>query len=266
MPPATTSQAAMQNLQGFQSNMKSPDQALQDAQTASGVPQAQQQVSGLRSAIQNSTSLLSQVAPSVMGRTANSLVTSAQADRQIGNEQAPINEQLNKEQTDYTNANQDYTNAEAQAQAKANALIGGQQNQLSYLQNVYNDLYTQEQNSAQQAEARREFDAQQALSQQSLAAQRAAATTPHLVGGGGSNNANSALAGIAMGRPGSFQFSQGGAPVKGYAWSVANGVDPLTTLSYMVSKGDANAGNAIRDIQAAGGITSQVKSKYPGFF
>ncbi len=69
-----------------------------------------------------------------------------------------------------------------------------------------------------------------------------------------------------MPKAGSFSFSQGGAPIKGYQWSLSNGVDPLATLSYMLQKGDANAGNAINDIQKAGGITNAIKSKYGGFF
>jgi len=44
-----------------------------------------------------------------MGRTGSSLVTNAQATRQIGNEQAPIAENLNEQGQNYNIANEDYT-------------------------------------------------------------------------------------------------------------------------------------------------------------
>lgn len=160
MPP--NSQAALQQLQSYQSGAQSPEQLITNAQNQLGVGAAQQQVSGLRGAINNTTNLLQQVAPSVMGRTGNSLVTSAQADKIIGNEQAPIQQNLSKDTQDYNDANATYTDLENQAEQRANADLTGQQNQESYLQGIYNDLYTQEQNASQQAEAEREFNVGQA--------------------------------------------------------------------------------------------------------
>lgn len=150
----------MQNLQSFQSSAKTPDQLIQDANQQNGVTSAQQQVQGLQGAIANTTNLLNQVAPSVMGRTQNSLVTSAQANQQIANGQAPIQANLSKDTDAYNTANTAYANDEQNAQNQANAELTGQTNQESYLQGIYNDLYTQEQNAAQSAEAQREFNAQ----------------------------------------------------------------------------------------------------------
>jgi hypothetical protein len=124
---------------------------MAQANSQFGVGQAQQQVQGLRTSLQNTNNLLQQVAPSVMGRTANSLVTSAQANRQIQNEQAPLNTQFNQEDQAYSNANQDYQSALQQADQLANANLGFQGQHQSYLQGIYNDLYTQEQNAAQLA-------------------------------------------------------------------------------------------------------------------
>lgn len=168
---ATNSTQALSNLQTFQQGMKTPDQLLQADQSGLGVNQAQQQVQGLRSAITNTTNLLQQVAPSIQGRTANSLVTTAQADKQVANESAPIQSNLTTQEGNYNEANQDYSNLEQQAEAKANAEEQGNEQQLSTLQNIYGDLYTQEQNTLQQqqaaaaeAEQKREFDAQLAAS------------------------------------------------------------------------------------------------------
>ncbi len=161
MPPATAqnSQQAQSNLQAYTGSMQTPDQAIANANNQFGVSQQQQQVQGLRTSLQNTNQLLNQVAPSVMGRTANSLVTSAQANRQIQNEQAPLNTQLNQENQDYSNANQDYQGALSQAESAANANLGFQNQHQSYLQGIYNDLYTQEQNAQQLAAEKYAADA-----------------------------------------------------------------------------------------------------------
>lgn len=161
-PTATNSVDALNNLGNFTANAKSPDQILQEQNQATGVNAAQQTLTGLRGAIANTTNLLQQVAPSIMGRTANSLVTSAQANHQIANEQAPIQQDLSTEGTQYGNATQDYTNATQQAQTAANLEYSGQKDQQSYLQNLYDTLYGKEQDAAKMAEQQREFDAQQA--------------------------------------------------------------------------------------------------------
>lgn len=182
MQPSTTSAQALQNLQSFQSGMKSPQDVLTGANQQLGVPQAQQQVQGLRGAIQNTTNLLNQVAPSVMGRTQNSLVTSAQANNQIAQEEAPISTQLNKEQSDYSSANQDYTNLEQQAQNEANATLQDQQSRLGTLQSVYGDLAAKEQQDQANQLAQKQLQDQEA--QQAYA-------NAHPSGGTAAPNANS---------------------------------------------------------------------------
>lgn len=269
--PATTSQQAQQNLQQFGGNMKSPDVALQDAQAATGVNQAQQQVMGLRGAIQNSTNLLERVAPSVMGRTQNSLVTNAQADRQISNEQAPINTQLNKEQTDYTNANQDYNTAEQRAEARASGVISGQQNQLSYLQNVYGNLKSAEDTAAQQAESKRQFDASQALSRENSAAQLAAsrASAPKLVGGTGTGGTSGASGSMSHNAVGGYTFSNAtGTPITMGKYLELNGGNPGMAVQ-LLSQGSAHDKQIANDIQILlqrGTKASQLAAMYPQVF
>lgn len=172
MQPATTSAQALTNLQTAQAGQQSPDQLQQSTGQALGIPAAQQQVSGLRGAINNTTSLLQQVAPSVMGRTQNSLVTSAQADAQIANGQAPLNTQLNTENTDYSNANSDLTNLTNEQGTEVGNDITNQQNQLSYLQGIYSDLSAAEQQKITNAQA-----------EQTIANSAAGSASPALAGG-----------------------------------------------------------------------------------
>lgn len=233
-PTATNSAQAMSNLQSFTGNMQSPEASLQHQEQQLGVQADQGQVQGLQGAIANTNHVLSQVAPSVMGRTANSLVTSAQADKQITNEQAPLNTQLNQENQDYGVANTAYTNALGQAESLAQADQTAQTNKAGYLQNIYNNLYTQEQNKAASDAAAAAAATQNSQFQQTLAAQqaqaaaasRAAASTPQLVGGG------SASQGFAPGKGFNMGTNSGG----GLSFTGANG-KPVTAGQYVASGG-----------------------------
>lgn len=262
MPPATTSQSALQNLQTAGASAKTPDQVYQDTSSSLGVPAAQQQVSGLRGAINNTTQLLSQVAPSVMGRTANSLVTSAQANRQISNEQAPLNDQLNKENTDYAGASSDLGNLMDQVNTRTGNTITGQQNQLSYLQGIYSDLSASEQQKIANDQAQQQItDARN-----NAAASRAASA-------GGIS--------LAGGSGGGVQGSVTRDPSGGYAFKTATGV-PITMGQYldangggyqqalqMLQAGSANDKQIATQIQALvskGATPQQLAAKYPQVF
>ncbi len=242
MNPANSGQALAQ-LQNTEKTAQDPN-TIQAAQNkAMGVDSAQQTVTGLRGAIDNTTKLLSQVAPGVMGRTANSLVTNAQANRQIQNEQAPISANLTKEGTDYNNANSDLTNLEGKAQTAANGIYQGQQDKLSYAQNLYNTMFGREQAASQAAEQKREFNANLAESR----AARAAASSGDsglagllggygggaVAGGGGGSSSQGAQA----------QARKGG----GYNFQDAKG-QTINFVQYAKSKGiNANSGkNSVR--------------------
>ena len=151
MPPAANSGQALQNLQTAQSSQQSPDQIVSGTNQALGVPQAQQGVSGLRQAIASTTNLLNNVAPSVYGRTGNSLVTDAQATKQISNEQAPISTNLGKENTDLTNQSADLQSLLSQAGNLESLKTSAQQNNISNLENIYKDMSASEQAQAAQA-------------------------------------------------------------------------------------------------------------------
>lgn len=160
MNPTTSAQALAQ-LESAQASAKSPDAIYGDVSASLGLPQAQQQVSGLRQAITNTTNLLNTVAPSVYGRTQNSLVTSSQAGRQIQNEEAPIQSKLSGLNTSEGNAASDLSNLQSQAGTLTSLKQSGQESSLTNLEDIYKNLYGQEQDSAAAA-LKKEEDAEQA--------------------------------------------------------------------------------------------------------
>lgn len=258
--PATTSGQAMQNLQQFQSGMQTPEAQLQQAQQNLGVTAAQQQVQGLQGAIQNTTQLLGQVAPSVMGRTQNSLVTSAQANNQIGQEQAPIQANLDKDTTAYDTANTNYANLEQQAEDVANADQTSQQNQDSYLQNIYNDLYTQEQNASQQAEAEREFNVNAANSSSGTAG-----LTPTL----GSPTDTATKGNVTKNAVGGYEFTDAaGTPITMGQYLDANGgtAQDAVTLLNQGSANDKAIAAQISQLLSKGTSAAQLAQLYPQVF
>lgn len=193
-PNAESSQQALSQLQQAQSQAQNPNDILANQRQQLGVNGAQETVTGLRGAINNTTKLLKQVAPSVMGRTGNSLVTNAQSGRIIQNEQAPIAQNLTDQGTQYTQASEDLGRLEDQAGKAASGLYQGQQDKLSYAQNLYNTLYQKERDAeaSRQAEADRQeqirqFNEQLAASQRESAASRAAAAKNFILTGGKDN-------------------------------------------------------------------------------
>lgn len=275
MQPATTSSQAMQNLQQFQSGMQTPEQELQKAQQSLGTTAAQQQVTGLRSAINNTTNLLNQVAPSVQGRTQNSLVTSAQATRQIGNEQAPIQGELQKDTSAYNDANQNYAQLEAQAENQANAGIQSQNSQLGYLQNIYNDLYGQEQQQqaqqlAQQQEAEkvREFNASLGASMAGNSSLNSELAS--ILGGGTSSNPNPTPQ-MSQRSGGGFNFQDvNGQPISAARYAQLTNQPLGTVLKTMGQAGDKYSQqlyNELGNILSTGGtIDNRIKQEYSPIF
>lgn len=168
------SQAALSQLQQIQQTSQNPNDILANQRQQLGYQGAQDTVTGLRGAINNTTKLLKQVAPSVMGRTGSSLVTNAQATKQISNEQAPISQTLTEQGTQLSDADRTATDINQKAQEAASGIYTGQQDKLSYAQNLYNTLYQREQ--AAQAAKQAEADRQEQIRQfnESLAQERAA--------------------------------------------------------------------------------------------
>jgi len=70
----------------------------------------------------------------------------------------------------YSQASQDLADIQNKALQQAQLQYQGQQDQVSYLQNLYNTLYSREQAAAQAAEQKRQFDAQLAESRRASSA------------------------------------------------------------------------------------------------
>lgn len=252
----TTSADALSQLQTQESQAQDPNSILQAQNQQYGVNAAQQTVQGLQGAINNTSKLLQQVAPSVMGRTQNSLVTNAQASKQIENEQAPLNTTLGNDTTQYNQAGTNLQNLEQQAQQAANGIYSGQQDKLSYLQNIYNNLFTQEEN--QQSEQ----DKAAALAEQAREANLSASS-------------NAGLASLLSGSSSSGTTS-GGSLTGGAAGAAGKTSDQAATAVHsLLGTNDAstiiNTYNAIAQSAKNGSTYDQAKlqllqSFAPGLF
>lgn len=240
MNPATNSQQALQNLQSFQSGIQKPEDILTGQEQQLGVPQAQAQVQGLRGAIQNTTNLLNNVAPSVYGRTQNSLETDAQANRNIQNEQAPLSATLDKQNTDYGNQESDLQTLLGRAQSLSTLKAQGQDSQLGYLQNIYQDLFGSEKDAADRAEQAREAD---------LSARASSGGGGISLGGLGLDTGGSTAGGSAtmtQRNGGGFNFVDGsGKSISAAQFSAIKGVPFRTLLQEMASAGDSGAKAAL---------------------
>lgn len=241
----TTPTQALSALQSTEKSAQDPTAILQAQDQSLGVPTAQQTVTGLQGALNSTTKLLQQVAPSVMGRTQNSLVTSAQADKQISNEQAPLNTTISNDTTQYNQANQNLTNLQNQAQTAATGIYQGQQDQESYLQNLYTALF------GQQQDAEKEADTKAALAEQAREANLSAANSgvagPTLNIGGSTPTPSSSSGygyGLKDGSSGSGgYYFQGptGSPISAFQYAQATGNNFVTLVQKMAASGDAGA-------------------------
>lgn len=250
MADPTNSAAALTQLQGLEKTDQDPNTILSNQKQQLGVSSAQDTVTGLRGAINNTTKLLQQVAPSVMGRTGSSLVTNAQASKQIQNEQAPISANLTQEGTDYNNATTDLNNLEGEANTAASGIYQGQQDKLSYAQNLYNTMYQKEQDAQTAAQAKataaeqiREFNANLAESKSEAAA--SAASSFNL---GGSSAAPKAA--MTQRNGGGFNFTDSsGTAVSAAKYAQLTGTPIGNLLQQMGAKGDKYAQQAYNEIK-----------------
>lgn len=252
MNPANSS-AALAALQGFQKKSLSPDAMLQRQYQTLGVPGQQQQVSGLRQAITNTTNLLNQVAPSVYGRTGQSLVTTAQAGRQIQNEQAPIQQNLSGLGTQYSNANADLSTNEGRAQAMAQLEQQGQEAKLSGLKDIYSALYQKEQDALarklkerEMNESIRQFNAQLAESRRQSSSNNLNLDSflndnqPKPTKNGGVKGAI-----MQQRKGGGFSFTINGKQANALQYATATGRNIYDVLKTMAKKGDSGAKQAL---------------------
>lgn len=232
------SQQALGQLQTAQQTAQNPQSFLASQQQALGVPAQQEAVQGLRGAISNTTKLLNNVAPSVTGRAANSLVNAGAAQRIIANEQAPIAANLQTQGQQYSQSAQDLADLQNKALQQAQLQYQGQQDQVSYLQNLYNTLYAREQDAANRA-----------LQEKKLRAESAAASGYGL--GGGSAAAPAQKSAYATQKGSGFQFYDAGdKPITAAQYAQQTGKSIGDVLYTMAKAGDPTATELYGQLQA----------------
>jgi len=272
-PDPANSQQALAQLQGQQAQAQNPNDILSSQRQQLGVQSAQDTVTGLRGAINNTTKLLKQVAPSVMGRTGSSLVTNAQATKQIANEQAPISQSLTEQGSQYTQAAQDLSELQQRAQEAASGIYQGQQDKLSYAQNLYNTLYQREADAEKARQA--ELDRQEQIRQfnEQLAASKKSSGSYNL--GGTASTASTAGGATAVQRNGggfNFTDSSGNAiSAAKYAQLTGQGIG--TVLANMANKGDAYAAQLYNQLKSDpffgkgdANYDNKIKNQYSAIF
>jgi len=270
-PAATTSAQALGNLQSFEGSQPSASTVASQNATQFGVPAEQQQVSGLRGAIQNTTNLLSQVAPSVMGNTQNSLVTQAQANSQISNAEAPIQTDLTNENNQYNQDNSDLTNSENSANALTTADLTGQQNQMSYLQSIYSDLANQQQQTFANNLAEQNLAASEAASADSASSDSVSPTLGTSGTSATSGTGRATVGKMATNSVGGYEFTNAsGQGETMAAYLIANGATPANIVSQvktLLQKSGAAGDKQIYNAISSGKYTpAQLEQIYPQIF
>lgn len=272
MPPATTSDQALQNLQGFQGQMKSGSDILSAQEQKLGIPQAQSQVSGLRQAITNTTNLLNQIPSSVYGRAAGSLITSGQAGRQIQNESAPVQSKLQSQNQDYGQQESDLQQLLGKASTGAQLDLQDQQNKMSLLQSIYQNLFGKEQAAASQALEQQKLQEQirEANMQNALARSQGSGGIDlgSLLGAGAGGAVGPT---ISQRAGGGFNFTDaGGKAISAAKYAQLTGTALGTVLKQMGQSGDSYAANAYAAIANHPNLSpkalAQIKKNYSAIF
>lgn len=152
------SKGALAELKNFQGTRKGAGDYYSEAQKELGVGDAQTRSNDLLGLVRNTEKQLQGVGESVAGRTRGNLVTEAQRARLQSLEERPIAEQLGGLQTSYGDSQTNYRDLLSQAGTRAGMSYQTDSDRASALQNTYNNLFQQEQASAEEAARKREED------------------------------------------------------------------------------------------------------------
>lgn len=183
-----TSQEILGQLRGFQSSRRKPQDVLAEEENRLGVSGVRQRQAGLRGAIMNTESLLKNVDPSVTGRTSGSLVSEAQRTKMVANERAPIAEQFTEQSRALEGESANLGDLTRQASTAAQLSLGQDDQQLNFLQGLYNNTYQQEKDAADRQEQIRQFNENLALQKAAEARASKASSGGGLYGLGGALN------------------------------------------------------------------------------
>lgn len=168
--------SGMSDLSNFDSNAKAPIDIYNAALETYGVNDARQSVQKLRTQLTDSQNLLAGVEPSVNARTSGSVVTESQRRGEVSAESAPISKLVGSISASLDAEMQNYGMVLSEAQKSTDYTVqGNQQKRQAILDQIKLNIELS-QNEAQRQQWVAEynqklsqFNAQQALEQQSLA-------------------------------------------------------------------------------------------------
>lgn len=152
------SKTAQSELQQFTASRKSAGDYYKQSQEELGVGGAKDTQESLKGLIRNTEKQLAGVGESVAGRTRGNLVTEAQRARLQNLETQPIAQTLGTQQTQYSDAAQQYQNLLGQAGTQAGMSYQTDADKAAALEANYNRLFTQEQTAAEAERQRQQFE------------------------------------------------------------------------------------------------------------
>lgn len=201
-----SSAQAYQALSDYQKTRKNSQQLMDQANQKYDVSGIGSRVSRMRGLVGNLESAVEAVDPSVTARSQGGLTTEAQRSALVNREQAPILQNLGKQQQAFGQAQGDWTMANQLSGDYARNLMAEDQNKYTQLTDMYGKSVAAE----QAAEERRRWEAQQAMAREAAAAEErrfqaqlaesraaraaAASTLGYNLGGMGSGGGGSAPA------------------------------------------------------------------------
>ncbi len=190
MPPS--SQQAYASLQDYSKNRRSTQDIQREAESKYDVTGISSRLSKLRSLVGNLESSVEQVDPSVTSRLSGGFATEGQRSALVAREQAPILGNLAKQQSALGNENQNFGLASSMASELARSLRSDDETGYQRLLDQYNAATAQE----QAAEAKRQFELQQAEQQRQFNEQLRASSKSS---GGGGYDISSILSALGAG-------------------------------------------------------------------
>jgi len=163
MPPSSA--AAYQSLTAFKP--RSSTDVMAESNKQYDVEGSQGRLSALKGLVGNLQSSVEAVDPSVTGRTSGTFTTEGQRQALVSKERAPILSDLSKQQGAFSNEQQNLNTSQSLAAQMASALLSDDQKTYQRLLDQYNAATAAEQAAQQklqweqqQAESKRQFDAQ----------------------------------------------------------------------------------------------------------
>lgn len=235
------SQTLAGKIAAYDANPVTSASALNEALGQFGVPEIRNTVSGLRTTVANTTNALSNVDPSVTGRTSGSLVTEAQRQKQVANERAPIAEQLTSQTGALNTQDQALRDALSQATSVANNKVQDYNAGRTALTNEYDIAHTREQDAATRAantaaenERIREFNTTSGQNQQKI--------------NSSGSSSSAATPASSQRKDGGFNFQDSsGNAISARKYAQLTGTNFNTVLKKMAANGDKGAADVLKN-------------------